>query len=381
MKVLFFSASTGGGHIKAANALSEYIKRNDTSADVLNVDTIRYASPVVDKIIVNAYINTLKTTPKIYGKLYDITDEGDKLGENLNGLSNSLGRMFSYKIKRLVRDFLPDVIVCTHPFALHMVQSAKKKLGFRVPVIAIVTDYAVHPLWVKGEADAYIIAHEYILNDAMNKGIPRDKIYPYGIPIEDKFLYHRDRAQVLKKFGLQDMTTFLIMGGSLGFGEIEKIFVKLIKVRRPLQIVVVTGKNKKLKMQLDRYVENNDIEKNVSILGYLDDINDLMDISDCIMTKPGGLTVTEALAKEVPICIISPIPGQEEKNATFLINAGVAARLREHDSVEDFLCQVIDNTTRYNSMKSIARILAKPNACADTYNLIKHMIENFMEKI
>ena len=98
-----------------------------------------------------------------------------------------------------------------------------------------------------------------------------------------------------------------------------------------------------------------------------------MDISDCIMTKPGGLTVAEALTKEVPMCIISPIPGQEEKNATFLINSGVAARLKEHDSVEDFLCQVMDNPIRYNSMKNIAKVLAKPNACTDIYNLLKYM--------
>ena len=375
MRVLFFSASTGGGHLKAAKALSDYITRDDATADVLSIDTLRYANPVIDKIIVSAYINTLKATPKIYGKLYDITDEGDTLGDNLNELSNGINKLLSYKIKKLVREFLPDVMVCTHPFALQMARSAKKKLGLRIPVVAVVTDYAVHPLWLKGDADAYVIPHEFILNDAINKGIPIDKIYPYGIPIEDEFLHRVDRERVLNKFNLSDRTTFLIMGGSLGFGEIENIFVKLLKVRRPLQIVVVTGKNKKLQMQLNGYVANTNFKKDVSVLGYVDDIYNLMGISDCIMTKPGGLTVAEALARKVPICIISPIPGQEEKNATFLINTGVAARLKEHDSVEDFLCQVIDNPIRYDSMKNIAKILAKPNACADIYGLLKNMLK------
>ena len=374
MRVLFFSAATGGGHIKAAKALSEYIRSVDTSANVLNVDTLRYANPIIDKIIVGTYINTLKTTPKIYGKLYDITDEGDMLGDNLNELSNGINKLFSFRIKRLLREFLPDVIVCTHPFALHMAMSARKKLEFKVPIIAVVTDYAVHPLWVKGDADAYVIPHEFILNDAINKGIERDKIYPYGIPIGNEFLEYVDRSLILDKFKLRDETTLLIMGGSLGFGEIENIFVKLVGANRSLQIVVVTGMNSKLKLQLEKYMRDINTRKNIVILGYVDDINSLMEVANCVITKPGGLTVAEALAKNVPICVISPIPGQEEKNATFLINSGVAARLKEHDDVDDFLCQVIDNQVRYSSMKRIASMLAKPNACEDIYNLIKRII-------
>ncbi|MBP5426631.1 MAG: UDP-N-acetylglucosamine--LPS N-acetylglucosamine transferase [Clostridiales bacterium] len=373
MRALFFSVSTGAGHTKAAQALSEYIKHQDKESCILKVDTLKYASFFVDKIVINVYINMLKTTPKIYGKLYDITNGGHRLGENINGLSNRINKLFLFKIKKLLKEFTPDIIICTHPFALQMARNAKKKLNLCVPLLAVVTDYAVHPLWVKGCADAYILPHEFILNDAMNKGIDRDKIYTYGIPVEDKFLYKLDKNLVRKKFGFEDVTTFLIMGGSLGFGDIENIFIKLIKVQRPLQIVVVTGTNNKLKKQLDKYIYDIHIKKSISILGYVAEINELMDVSDCIITKPGGLTVAEALIKEIPICVISPIPGHEEKNATFLINSGVAACLDKHDSLEDFLCQVLDNEVRYNNMKRITKVLAKPNACKDIYGLIKKL--------
>lgn len=375
MKVLFLAAATGAGHLKAAKALSEYIQQTDKSAKTLIIDTLKYANPIIDKLIVKTYINTLKTTPRIYGKLYNMTEEKDLIGDNINDLSNGVNKLFSFKIKRLIKDFMPDIIVCTHPFSLHMVLGVREKLDRNIPIVSIITDYAVHPLWIREGVDAYIIPHEFLINDALNKGIEQDKIYPFGIPVESKFLMKSNRMDVLEKFNLEDKLTLLIMGGSLGIGEIESIFIKLIKSSRPLQIIVVTGTNKKLKAHLEEYSNNIYGNKNIVILSYVNEVNELMEISDMIITKPGGLTVSESLIKELPICIMSPIPGQEEKNADFLTNCGVAARIREHDSIDSFLCQVVDNNIRVESMKKIAKILAKPNSCKDIYSLMCSLIQ------
>ncbi len=369
MKVLFLSVSTGGGHLKAAKALSEYIKMVDDTSEILVIDTLKYASPIVNKIIVNTYINMLKLTPKVYGKIYNASDTNSCLvGENLNYLGSGVNALFSFKINKLVKEFKPDIVVCTHPFSLQMV----KKLD--IPTIAILTDYAMHPLWVKNCIDAYVIPHEFLIEDAVDKGADRQKIYPLGIPIENKFLKEYNRKDILNEFGLEDKTTFLIMGGSLGLGKIEDVFLRLAESRREFQIVVVAGSNQKLKRKLEKHVKYIH-SKNVCILNYTDKIDKLMEISDFVITKPGGLTVAESLAKRLPICIISPIPGQEEKNSDFLLNCGVAINFG-NGKIDSFLSQIMDNRAKVDSMKKVAGVLAKPNALKDIYNLMCKLIKD-----
>lgn len=376
MKVLFLAVATGGGHLKAAKALSEYIQSKDCESETLIIDTLKYANPLIDKLVVKTYLNTLKTTPKIYGKLYNITDEKELLGDNINDFSNGVNRLFSFKVKRLILSFKPDIIVCTHPFSLQMVLAIRKKLKIKIPIVDIVTDYAIHNLGIRNGVDAYIIPHEFLVNDAINKGIPRDKIFSLGIPVENKFLKHTEKTDILQKFGLVDTLTFLVMGGSLGFGEIEDIFIKLIRCNRHIQIIVVTGTNKKLKNHLEKESKHLYGDKNIVILSYVNEVNELMEVADFIITKPGGLTISESLIKKLPIILMSPIPGQEERNANFLINCGVAARITEHDNIDTLLNQVVDNTIRVKSMKQIAKTLAKPNACHDIYELMCRLVND-----
>ena len=165
-------------------------------------------------------------------------------------------------------------------------------------------------------------------------------------------------------------------------GEIKNVFLRFMKSKKDFQMIIVTGKNKKLKRKLEKYLRGIHSDKDVRILGYTDKINKLMDIADFIITKPGGLTVAESLLKKLHICIISPIPGHEEKNANFLVNCGVAARLEENDDVDSFLNQVMYNKVRISSMGEIAGLLAKPNACRDIYNLMcKLVFKNNLKEV
>ena len=368
------SVFTGGGHLGAAMALEKYINKVDSTSKTLIVDVLDYVSPAVSKIVVKTYMSMLKWTPKLYGKMYNTSDANDCLiGENLNFFGSKVSALFSFKINRLVNKFNPDIVVCTHPFALQMV----KNLG--IPTIAILTDYDIHPLWIKECINAYIIPHEYLVDGVIEKGVERQKIYTFGIPVEDKFFDTFERKDILNEFGLKDKTTFLIMGGSLGLGKIEEIFLKLIESEKDFQMVVVTGSNKKLKNRLQKQLEY--IRKDVVILDYTDKINKLMEVADFIITKPGGLTVAESLIKKLPICIISPIPGQEEKNTNFLVNCGVAIRLKEDYDIDSFLDEVMDDEIKLNNMREIAGILSKPNACRDIYNLMCELVlENNLNK-
>lgn len=367
MDILFLSISMGAGHMKAAEALKEYVESAWPGSRTMIVDTLKYANPIFDKLVVGGYLNTLKKTPQLYGKLYEIAGTG----ENINDLSKALNRMLSFKILQLIQDFNPSVIVCTHPFPMHMVSDLKEKSRIRTPIVAILTDMVVHSLWVHDNADAYIVANEYMKKELAGKGVPEETIHAFGIPVSPSFIRRSSRMELCRELGLQNRQTVLMMGGSLGFGEVQSTFVSLINASRDLQIIAITGTNEKLRKQLlDCCPEP---KKHVHILGFTHRVADYMEVSDFIVTKPGGMTVSEALVKELPILIISPIPGQEEGNAHFLVNSGVAARLLPSDSIDSILSQIADNPLRLRHMKEMARFLARPDACSRIVSLLEDL--------
>lgn len=369
MKVLFLSVSIGTGHMRAAEAIKEAIEVKYPKSEMLIVDTLKYINPIIDKLVVGSYLNTLKNTPKLYQKLYEMSDSGD----NMNDISGTLNRLLSFRINKLVKNFEPSIIVCTHPFPLQMISNLKKKGKISVPIISILTDFVVHSFWLQSHIDAYVVAHDFMKYEMIKKGIPSHLIYPYGIPVSRKFTKRlKSKETLLKEYKLEDVPTFLIMGGGLGFGEIKSYFLSLLNHPKNLQIIAVTGKNLKLKKELEECSLNS--SKKVKVLSFTKRIAELMAISDFIITKPGGMTISESLIKRLPILIISPIPGQEEKNAHFLLNNGLAARLFESDDMDDILFQFENNPLRVKQMKEMTKIFAKPNSSKDILNLLENLI-------
>jgi processive 1,2-diacylglycerol beta-glucosyltransferase len=369
MDTLILSVSAGGGHMKAAEAIKECIESRFPESRTLIVDTLKYVNPIVDKFIVGGlYLNTVKNAPVLWGLLYELAESGD----NMTDFSKAVNKLLSVKIKNLINDFKPSVIVCTHPFPLQMLSNLKKKGKVTIPTVAILTDYASHPFWLYEHIDAYVVAHNYMKYEVEKRNIPENIVYPFGIPVLKSFLKKRDRASILKELNLDDKLTVLMMGGSLGFGEVRDTFQSLLNSKKDLQIIAITGQNMKLKRQLEKYSDTS--KKKVIILSYTNRVSDLMDISDLIITKPGGMTITESLVKELPIIIISPIPGQEERNAHFLSNVGAAARILDTDDVDTVLNQILDNPLRIKHMKEMCRFLAKPNSSEDTVGLLERLV-------
>lgn len=367
MDVLFLSVSTGGGHLKAAQALKERIAQLYPLSRTLIVDTLKHVNPFIDKLIIGSYLKALKNSPQIYGKLYDISESG----ENIYDLSKTVNRILSFRIKRLIYDFDPSVIVCTHPFPLQMVVNLKLMHKVTIPTVAVITDYTAHSFWLHDNVDAYVVANNHMKYEMIDRGIFGDIIFPYGIPVSSDFLQRKNRLTLIKELGLDNKLTVLFMGGSLGYGEIKNNFLSILHCKKDLQIVVVTGSNTKLKGQLEACACGS--SKKVLILSYTNRIADLMDISDFIITKPGGMTISEALVKELPIFLISPIPGQEERNAQYLVNNGAAVRIFDNDKLDNILLQIMDNTLRIRHMKEMAKHLAHPNATEDVIGLLKRL--------
>lgn len=369
MRVLFLSVATGDGHIKAAEALKEYLESKYPGCTGLTVDALKYASPVADSFVVKSYLSMLNIKPEIYGKLYRLSEHGKKLAD----LSQAVSRLLSYKLNKLLLDFEPDVIVCTHPFSLQMVSALKRNLKINIPTVAVVTDYVNHMFWKQNNVEAYVVAHNYIKNSMIDMGIPRELIYTYGIPVSQCFLNKASRERILYEMSLLNMPTCLLMGGSLGMGQITGILKSLIECKRDLQIVAVAGRNEKLYSQFRECIKHqppSDYIKNIAIMGYTSRIADLMSISDFIITKSGGMTISEALIKKLPIFLFPAIPGQEERNADFLINSGAAVKIPIDMSIDDVFRQTLDNPLRLKHMLEMSECLAKPDSGADISALI-----------
>ncbi|MGE5327959.1 MAG: MGDG synthase family glycosyltransferase [Deltaproteobacteria bacterium] len=369
MNILFLSVSAGGGHMKAAEALKSYVEESYPGSKTLLLDTLKYINPIINKLVIGGYLSTVQITPKLYGILYDLAETG----ENISEVSQIMNRIISYKIKRLIRQFVPDIIVCTHPFTSQMVAKLKKEANIHPKIVTILTDFIPHPFWLHEGVDAYIVAHPAMKYEMISKGIKEETIFPFGIPISKKFLEPLNKTEVRNNLGLANKPTTLIMGGSLGFGDIKEVFTGLAESHRDLQLIVVAGQNKELYKKIRKY--SNRVDKVIKVYGYTDKIPELMSASDLLISKPGGMTVSEALVKKLPMILISPIPGQEEKNARYLLNGGAAARLYPKQNVEEVLYQVLDMPARYNHMKEMCGYLAHPNSCQHIGELFQELIK------
>ncbi len=373
MNILFLTASTGGGHVKASQALMEHMESRIPGCRTRLVDALNYINPVIDRLITGTYLQTIRRAPYIYGKLYDLSERD----EVYTDFVKSFNSMLAPRLMKLLLQEMPDAVVCTHTMPLMMVSRLKKTSSLQIPLVGIVTDYTNHFFWKLEETDAFIVAHESIKSDMARMGIRRDRIYPYGIPVTKQFTNNNSSSETKKYTAPVEKPVILLMGGSLGLCNMKSVFASLLELEKEISIVAVTGQNKKLKEELERLSSKS--ARPAIVLGYTHNISRLMDAASAIITKPGGVTISEALVKGLPIFIMDPIPGQEERNAEFLKNAGAAMSLPNDRSLTDVLKKALDNPFLLRRMSAGAANLAMPNACEDIVRLICRLAMKYSE--
>lgn len=393
-KVLIMSASTGGGHNRAARAIKEELTNksvNGITIDCEIIDSLKIVNGTMDKLISRGYEKSAKYTPKAWGGVYKLT-ETNLISRN-EFKDNPLTSLVSRKLKKLIDIKKPDLIIGTHPFPMIALSTLKRNsISYAnnesntlteslhkyyenlniPPLVTVLTDYTTHSAYIQNEIDYYIAGHEYVKELLIEDGIDSDKIKPYGIPVEKSFLSHRDRAVVLSELNLDpNKFTVLLMGGSFGAGSIKDTLSELISIDRDFQIIVVAGRNKSLKDKLDKTIALNqdNIDKKICVLGFTDKMNDLLASVDILVSKPGGLTTTESLLKEVPMIVPYFIPGQEEENLDFLSNCGASLRTSKKYTLGIILKVLIDNPDRIDMAKQNIRSIKKLNASQDIAKL------------
>lgn len=375
-KILVFYGSYGGGHLSAAKAISSYLTDNyKDHVEVKTVDCIEYINKYINKVSTEAYKELAKKAPWAWKHVYKNSQNGA-----LSHISNTTNKLMSYKLNMLLQDFKPDLIISTHPFATQMCAILKKKGKIDCKLATVLTDYHIHAQWLVlyQFVDYFFVSNEQMKKDMIIEGVNDERIFVTGIPVSERFSDKFKKAEIYKEFELSEdkKTVLFFAGGEFGLGRNTTYMVlkALIRMFKDLQIVAISGKNKKMNKKFRDLVELTNSSNRVKIVEYTNKVPELMNISIGVITKPGGLTITECLVSGLPIVIINPIPGQEEENAEFLVNNGVAIWIKKGDSIARSLKELSRDIDKMKLMKKNAKSLAKPNATA---NICETLISEF----
>jgi len=364
-RIVLMYISEVSGHHSATLAVEKAIRIINPTAEILNINAFNYTNPVSEKIVNRIYMGMIKTTPGVWDYLYD----NPKIARKIEKIKNSINKFNSPKLKRLFDRFKPDVVACTQAFPCGMVAYYKKNFNSDLPLVAILTDYAPHSYWIYDKIDYYITPSEEVKARLVKKGVKPENIKTLGIPFDPEFNDNISKTEVMKRLGLSlNMPTILIMGGGQGLGPIKTIVASLEKTKMELQEIIVTGTNKRLYRSIKRKVKK--YKKRVFVFGYARNINELMDISDIIITKPGGITTAEALAKKLPMIIVNPIPGQEASNAAYLTEQGAAIKVDDPKNINLVVEDLFSNPDKLDNMRKSSVGISKPNASLDIARLL-----------
>lgn len=365
-KVLLLYISEVSGHHQATLAIENAVKRLNPQAEVLNLNAFNYAYPITEKIVNRLYMGVIKRTPGIWDYLYDnpsIVKKTQKIKELIH-IHNFP------KLEKLFAEFSPQAVVCSQAFPCGMVADFKKTYKSNLPLVGVLTDYAPHSYWLYDNVDYYIAPSDEVKERFIQKGVPAGKIKVCGIPVDPKFSQKHSRDELAGKFGLDlDRPIILAMGGGQGLGPLKKIVSAFRKMRIDSQLVVVSGNNKSLYRSLQRAAGKTQ-KKKISIYGYVNNIDELMEISTLIITKAGGLTTSEALVKGLPLVIIKPLPGQEEINTTYLLHKGAAVKITDDKLLFWLIQNLLSGSSTLKAMREAALRISKPNSSADIAKLI-----------
>jgi len=344
------------GHHQAALSIEKAIKIADPNSEVLNINGFNYVTPLIEKFVHKTYLGVVKKIPFIWDCIYD----NPSVVRRSSKLKNAINKKNQLKIRKLFEDEGHRVAVCSQAFPCGFVAEYKKLNPSKdIKLIAVITDFVPHSYWVYDEVNFYIVPSKEAMEILINKGVQPNKIKVLGIPIDPKFNINMERVQVANEMGIPLIEPIvLVMGGGHGIGPIEKLITTLDKDSRNMRLLVVAGINKKLFKILNK----KRFTKNVHVFGYVEHIDKLMTVSDMIITKPGGITTSEALAKNVPMIIIKPLPGQEQNNTKFLLKMGVAEKADSVKQTVEKLHSLLDEQGKVMAMKERITSIAMPDS-------------------
>jgi processive 1,2-diacylglycerol beta-glucosyltransferase len=364
-RVLLLSASSGAGHVRAAQALEKaFAARGD--CQVQHIDAIEYVSKLFQRAYDKTYISVVRRAPELMGVLYDRTDQPWQHPRR----RLALDRLNSQPMIRMLKHVQPDLCVATHFLPAEIIAwlIAKKKLSAKNAIV--VTDYDVHAMWLCRTVGRYYLAIPEAAEYLAGIGVPREILRVTGIPIDPLFAVPVDRAAARTALHLDTKSPVLLLAaGGYGIGPLEQLVRELLALQKPWQLVAIAGKSEKMKSRLDEIARaagslTGGAPRLVPV-GFTKQMDEYMAAADLLVGKAGGLTTSEALARHLPMALIEPIPGQEFRNADHLLEAGAAIRCNNLPAAAWKIAKLLDNPARMQEMRNAAAHMARPDAAAD----------------
>jgi processive 1,2-diacylglycerol beta-glucosyltransferase len=360
-RVLVMSASVGAGHLRAAQAVELALKQLDPSAVVENLDVLDFTNATFRRLYGQAYLDLVNKAPHVLGYFYDLLDRPpspQRKGDRLRLLVEKLNLR---KFLRFLKTQPWDVIVNTHFLPAEIIASLRRKGDIEIPQLTATTDFETHRLWVNQPCDHYFTATEEGAVNLQQWGVPAGDTSVTGIPIHPAFSQPKDRGECLARHDLKgDRPVVLQLAGGFGVGPVEQLYRSLLLVEPPLELVVVAGRNEELKGRLEQIKVPE--RHRAKVLGYTTQMDELMAVADLVVSKPGGLTNSETLARGAAMAVVNPIPGQESRNSDFLLENGAAVKINNVATLPHKLTRLLDDPERLARLKENARRLGRPQA-------------------
>ena len=362
------SVSAGAGHVRAAQAVEAAAQAAQPPIDATHLDLLTLVPKEFKKLYGEQYIKLVERLPQLWSFLYAKTDRPSR-DSLLGRLKRAAEKMNARKLDAEIERLQPHAILCTHFLPAELLSRARGKGKLLPPLWVQVTDFDVHALWVHPHIDRYCVANEEVAFRLADRGVPREKISVTGIPVMPQFTAPLDRATCAKELGLaKERFTILMMAGGAGVGSLDELAQRLLALPDNLQLVALAGRNAELLKRLQQLAKRH--PGKLFPLGFTTTVERVMTAADLVVTKPGGLSVSECLAKQRPMLLVSPIPGQEERNADYLLESGAALKAVDGATLAFKLTQLLADRPRLQAMSAAAARIGRPNAAAEVVALI-----------
>lgn len=374
-RVLILSASVGAGHLKAAEALQAALLELDSSMRVTHKDVMTLTNPGFRRLYGKTYFNLIRLAPAVVGYLYNWMDKPSRRQDPWGArLRRSVEKLNLGPFLKLLRQEHWDIIVNTHFLPAEITASLRRKNKLDAPQVTVTTDFETHRLWVHEPCERYFTATAQGAAHLQYLGVPARSISVTGIPVHPRFARRMRQKESRRHWGVEENRPMVLqMAGGFGFGPLEKIYKAVLETPAPLTVVFVAGHNDKVKRAIHKIAVP--ARHKTKILGYTDKVDELMAAADIVVSKPGGLTSSECLARGVPLAIVDPIPGQESRNSDYLLECGAALKINDIPTLSHKLNALLSNPARLRHLRRQARKAARPRAAYDIARAVLELIQ------
>lgn len=369
-RFLIMTASIGSGHIRAAEAVERELRQQYPEADIRTVDFMSHRTSIFHGLLKDLYLRMLDFVPNLYDLFYRVSGGGS--GGTF--AQTMFAAVTCRTMCRIVEEYRPDVLICTHPFpegAAALARRLGRKDDFLLA--AVLTDYSLHQIWIYPRVDLYFTATEEMRTGLLKRGFSSEQVFAPGIAVSENIRMASSREEARRALGLAgEEKTLLFMGGGLGLGGIENSLRDMEGMEEKLVLLVVAGRNEELRQKLEGFGRSS--HHSIRVWGYTEKVYDLMAASDILITKPGALTMSEAFVLGLPMVLHEPIPGPETQNAVYASEHGAAVWVHHGESMGEAIRGILSDKGKLQSMARCALACARPHAARDIVNTLSSIL-------